>query len=60
MPDDGTLPYIFQLVVLLFGFAWGYGVREWISRRRRHRYRRRRSTPSSLTRGGPDAASKIE
>jgi hypothetical protein len=53
MPEGGALPYVFQLVVLLFGFACGYGVREWISRRRRHRYRRRRSTPSSLMREGP-------
>jgi hypothetical protein len=31
----------FLLVVLLFGFASGYGVREYISRRRRRRYRQR-------------------
>jgi hypothetical protein len=29
------------LFVLLFGFASGYGVREYISRRRRRRYRQR-------------------
>jgi hypothetical protein len=71
MPGEGTLPYIFQLVVLLFGFACGYGVREWISRRRRRRYRRRRSTrssgevailnePRARAREVSDAASKIE
>jgi hypothetical protein len=40
-----TVKLIFLLVVLLIGFACGYGVREWISRRRRRRYleqRRRR------------------
>jgi hypothetical protein len=30
---------IFLLVALLFGFTCGYGVRDWISRRRRRRYR---------------------
>jgi hypothetical protein len=30
---------IFLLVALLFGFTCGYGVREWVSRRRRRRYR---------------------
>jgi hypothetical protein len=37
-----TAKLIFLSVVLLFGFACGYGVRAWISRRRR-RYRQRRS-----------------
>jgi hypothetical protein len=62
------------LVVLLFGFACGYGVREWISRRRRRRYRQCRNARlvqrsdevatldklRARAREGPDAASKIE
>jgi hypothetical protein len=30
---------IFPLVALLFGFTCGYGIRAWISRRRRRHYR---------------------
>jgi hypothetical protein len=38
------------LIVLLFGFACGYGVREWISRRRQRRYRQRRHQSSQSDR----------
>jgi hypothetical protein len=34
---------IFLLVVFVIGFACGYSVREWISRRRRRHYRNRRA-----------------
>ena len=34
---------IFLLLVFMLGFACGYGVRAWISRRRRRRYRQRQS-----------------
>ena len=35
-------------IVLIVGFALGYGVREWLSRRRRQAERRRREAFASL------------
>jgi hypothetical protein len=38
----------FVLIIFLLGFACGYGVRAWISRRRRRRYRQRAERDGSV------------
>jgi hypothetical protein len=42
-PLYGATPNMEIAIALIVGFALGYGVREWISRRRRQAERRRRS-----------------
>ena len=47
------LPMLEIAIILIVGFALGYGVREWVSRRRHQAERQRRALGGQLPSGSP-------